>query len=125
RRALTPKPAGPTTTPGGLLPTHAEPRKTTRVRKKRWLPRVVTDVHKRGSAGPRQFVPPYKQPTNPNIEALLHQSLVMIGARMSLDLARHGKKGVISNAMFDLWWSGSFCAEPRMHNMVAVLSETA
>src|SRR5207249_10275591 len=29
------------------------------------------------------------------------------------------------STLFDLWWAGSTLSEPRNHNMIAVLSETA
>ncbi|MCI0642514.1 MAG: hypothetical protein L0Y72_08075 [Gemmataceae bacterium] len=90
-----------------------------------WFPTVVLDVHQMGSGGARQFVPPYKPPVNPNIDPVMHQATDLLGAHMAMDLARNGKKGVVHSSMFDLWWAGSALSEPRNHNMVAVLSETA
>jgi hypothetical protein len=103
----------------------AETRNLTKVLYRQWFPTIVLDVHQMGSTGPRQFVPPYFGPINPNIHPVIHQSVGMIGAHQALDLARNNKKGVVHSAMFDLWWSGSFSSTPRMHNMVSVLSETA
>src|SRR5439155_4989056 len=90
-----------------------------------WFPSLILDVQQMGSSGARKFVPPYKPPVNPNIDPLIHQATDLVGAHIALDLARHGKKGVTHSTLFDLWWAGSTLSEPRNHNMIAVLSETA
>src|SRR5439155_12979531 len=90
-----------------------------------WFPTLILDVHQMGTAGARKFVPPYKPPVNPNIDPLIHQATDLVGAHIALDLARHGKKGVTHSTLFDLGWAGSTLSEPRNHNMIAVLSETA
>ncbi|MCI0376805.1 MAG: M14 family metallopeptidase [Gemmataceae bacterium] len=103
----------------------AETRNISKMLYTEWFPTVVLDVHQMGPGGARQFVPPYKPPVNPNIDPVMHQATDLLGAHMAMDLARHGKKGVVHSSIFDLWWAGSALSEPRNHNMVAVLSETA
>jgi hypothetical protein len=44
---------------------------------------------------------------------------------MAADLAAAGKKGILTNAMYDNWWNGGNRTTPQRHNMVGVLTEAA
>jgi len=90
-----------------------------------WFPTVLWDVHQMGSEGARLFVPPFFDPTNPNVDPRITQSILLIGAHMAADLAAAGKKGVLHSAMYDNWWNGGNRTTPQRHNMVAILTEAA
>ncbi|MBI1325211.1 peptidase M14 [bacterium] len=90
-----------------------------------WFPTVAWDVHQMGSEGARLFVPPFFDPTNPNVDPRITQSILLIGAHMAADLAASGKKGVLHSAMYDNWWNGGNRTTPQRHNMVAILTEAA
>ncbi len=90
-----------------------------------WFPTVAWDVHQMGSEGARLFVPPFFDPTNPNVDPRITQSILLIGAHMAADLAAAGKKGVLHSAMYDNWWNGGNRTTPQRHNMVAILTEAA
>lgn len=92
---------------------------------KQWFPTICWDVHQMGSSGARLFVPPFFDPTNPNVDPRITQSIMMIGSHMAADLATEGKKGVLHSAMYDNWWNGGNRTTPQRHNMVAVLTEAA
>ena len=49
----------------------------------------------------------------------------LIGAHMAADLAAAGKRGVLTQAMYDNWWNGGNRTTPQRHNIVAVLTEAA
>lgn len=66
-------------------------------------PTVSHDMHQMGSTGARMFVPPFRDPHDPNIHPLLIRGQGQIGGAMSSALAAAGKKGVISNELYDLW----------------------
>ncbi len=68
-----------------------------------WHPQVVYDVHQMEMRGARIFVPPWLDPVDPNIDPILQQESIFMGASMASDLAAAGKKGVVMNAMYDLW----------------------
>src|SRR5439155_24168838 len=87
-----------------------------------WFPSLILDVQQMGTAGARQFVPPYKPPVNPNIDPLIHPATDLVGAHMALDLARHGKKGVTHSTLLDLWWAGSTLSDALDHTLSAVPS---
>ena len=90
-----------------------------------WFPTITYDVHQMGSRGARMFVPPFFDPINPNLDPRLSQSIFLIGAHMASDLASAGKRGVLTNAMYDNWWNGGNRTTPQRHNMVGVLTEAA
>ena len=54
-----------------------------------------------------------------------NQAIFLIGAHMAGDLADAGKRGVLTNAMYDNWWNGGNRTTPQRHNIVAVLTEAA
>ncbi len=90
-----------------------------------WFPTLTYDVHQMGSAGARLFVPPFFDPVNPNLDPRVSQGIFLIGAHMAADLAVAGKKGILTNAMYDNWWNGGNRTVPQRHNMVGVLTEAA
>lgn len=90
-----------------------------------WFPTLAYDVHQMGSRGARLFVPPFFDPINPNLDPRTNQGIFLIGAHMAADLAAAGKKGVLTNAMYDNWWNGGNRTAPQRHNVVAVLTEAA
>jgi len=90
-----------------------------------WNPTIMYDVHQMGSAGARFFVPPFFDPVNPNVDPLIHQSLLIIGGHMATELQEQGKTGVVFKAIFDNWWAGGNRTTPYRHNMVGILTEAA
>jgi len=90
-----------------------------------WFPTITYDVHQMGSKGARLFVPPFHDPVNPNIDPRISQGISLLGAHMAADLAAAGKKGILTNAMYDNWWNGGNRTTPQRHNMVGVLTEAA
>ncbi len=102
-----------------------ETRLLSRMLYRQWFPTVLYDVHQMGSAGARLFVPPFYDPINPNLDPRVHQGIFAIGAHMAADLAAEGKKGVLTNAMYDNWWNGGNRTVPQRHNIVGVLTEAA
>ncbi|MBI3658560.1 MAG: peptidase M14 [Acidobacteria bacterium] len=68
-----------------------------------WHPHVVHDVHQMGARSARMFLPPWVDPIDPNIDPILVQEMNFLGSSMALDLIAEGKKGILTNALFDLW----------------------
>ena len=68
-----------------------------------WHPEIVYDVHQQGSYASRMFVPPWLDPIEPNVDAILAQEKNMIGTSMASDLTAAGKKGVAIHALYDFW----------------------
>jgi hypothetical protein len=88
-----------------------------------WRPQIVYDVHQQGSYASRMFVPPWLNPIDPNVDATLAQEGNYIGLGIAADLTAAGKKGVVTNALYDFW------APARQymayHGGIRILSEAA
>jgi hypothetical protein len=68
-----------------------------------WHPQIVYDVHQQGPYASRLFVPPWLDPTEPNIDPILMQETNMMGTAIASDLTAAGKTGVALNAIYDFW----------------------
>jgi len=68
-----------------------------------WHPQIVYDVHQQSPYASRIFVPPWLDPIDPNVDAILAQEMNMIGTAMASDLTAAGKKGVSIHAAYDFW----------------------
>jgi hypothetical protein len=88
-----------------------------------WHPEIVYDVHQQGSYASRMFVPPWLNPIDPNVDATLAQEGNYLGLALAADLTAAGKKGVVTNALYDFW------APARQymayHAGIRILSEAA
>ncbi|HTB20534.1 MAG TPA: M14 metallopeptidase family protein [Bryobacteraceae bacterium] len=88
-----------------------------------WHPQIVYDVHQQGSYASRLFVPPWLNPIDPNVDPTLAQEGNYLGLGMAADLTAAGKKGVVTNALYDFW------APARQymayHGGIRILSEAA
>jgi hypothetical protein len=102
-----------------------ETRLLTRLLWKEWFPQIVYDVHQQGTDGPRFFIPPFLDPANSFIAPLLLRAVGALGQRVAAELQAAGFRGVITNAVYDMWWHGGFRTAPYYHNSIGILSEAA
>ncbi len=102
-----------------------ETRLVTRLFWKEWFPQIVYDVHQQGQSGSRFTIPPFYDPSNPNIHPLILREVGAIGSKMAADLQAANFEGVITNAQYDTWWHGGFRTVPYFHNSIGILSEAA
>ncbi len=105
--------------------TQVETRHLTRLTYRDWLPEVYLDQHQMGSRGPRIFVPPFKNPPNPNVDPLIWSEVNLLGQTMAAHLQADGKTGVIWGEQYSGFWQGANSTSPWWHNMVALLTEVA
>lgn len=90
-----------------------------------WHPQVFLAMHQMGARGARMFVPPNYEPVPPNYDPLIWREAAVLGQAMALELERHDRAGVISNALFDYYWPGYEDSAPLGHNTVCLLTEVA
>ena len=90
-----------------------------------WLPEVYLDAHQMGSASARIFVPPFKNPPNPNVDPLVWSQVNQFGQAMASKLHAANKSGVIWGELYSGYWQGANNTNPWWHNMVALLTEVA
>ncbi len=92
---------------------------------KDWLPEVYLDVHQMGNRNARIFVPPFKNPVNPNVDPLIWSQVNQLGQAMASRLHAADKTGVIWGELYSGFWQGANNTNPWWHNMVGLLTETA
>jgi hypothetical protein len=68
-----------------------------------WHPEIVYDVHQQGAYASRMFLPPWLDPTEPNIDPIVSQEMNALGASMASDLTAAGKTGVVIHGLYDFW----------------------
>ena len=66
-------------------------------------PHITHDMHQMGTRGARIFVPPFRDPFDPNIHPLLIEGQAQVGIAMASALIADGKSGVVYNEQYDLW----------------------
>lgn len=104
----------------------AETRNMNRVAYAEWFPQIVYNHHQAGPLGTVMFTPPFRDPPNYNIHALLLTNLEQLGGHMHARFVREDKPGVTtrSGATYSTWWNGGLRTTPYFHNMIGLLTET-
>ena len=105
--------------------TQVETQHLNRVLYHEWLPEVYVDKHQMGNTFARMFVPPFKDPPNPNVDPLVWSEVNLLGQAMAARLHEADKPGVIWGEIYSAYWQGANNTNPWWHNMVALLTETA
>ena len=105
--------------------TQVETQHLARITYKDWLPEVYLDQHQMGNGYARIFVPPFKNPPNPNVDPLVWSEVNLLGQTMAAKLHEAGKTGVIWSELYSGFWAGANSTNPWWHNMVGLLTETA
>lgn len=105
--------------------TQAETRLVTKLLYEDWHPQVYWDVHQQGQLGERMFVPPFRDPLNPNLDPTIMSSINLLGTRALHDMTREGFSGVATGVTYDQWWNGGNRNVPVRHNIVGLLTEAA
>ncbi|MCS7026861.1 MAG: M14 family zinc carboxypeptidase [Bryobacteraceae bacterium] len=108
-----------------FMNTQIESRILNKLTYKDWLPHVFLDEHQMGNLGARIFVPPFKNPINPNVDPVIWQLNGMFGYAMGNALHEKGYTGIINDVMYTSWWQGGFVMQAWWHNMVGLLTEVA
>lgn len=88
-----------------------------------WHPQVTMDIHQQGTLGARIFVPPYRDPVEPNVDPLLIDGVNALGTAIAWRLAAEGLTGVSMFASYDAWTPAR--AFQHYHGAVRILTETA
>ncbi|WP_197453844.1 M14 family metallopeptidase [Caulifigura coniformis] len=105
--------------------TQNESRILTKLLYQEWFPQILWDVHQQGNSKERFFVPPYRDPLNPNIDPGIVAATNLIGTRAAMDLNREGLAGVATGVSYDAWWNGGNRSVPCRHNIIGILTEAA
>ena len=105
--------------------TQVESRHVTQVLYQDWFPQAYLDEHQMGAAGARIFVPPFRNPINPNVDPLIWAENGLLGFAMFTGLHEAGYDGITYDQFYTSWWQGGFLMEAWWHNIVGLLTEVA
>jgi len=108
-----------------FMVSQAETRMVTELLYSEWFPQVYWDVHQQGSRRERLFVPPFRDPLNPNLDHGVIAGIGQLGSRALFDLTRWGFTGVSTGVTYDMWWNGGNRNVPVRHNVIGLLTEAA
>lgn len=90
-----------------------------------WHPQVYWDVHQQGRSRERFFVPPFRDPLNPNLDPGIIAGIGALGSRALWDMTREGLTGISTGVSYDMWWNGGNRNVPVRHNVIGLLTEAA
>jgi len=105
--------------------TQAETRIVTEQLYSVWFPQVYWDLHQQGSGKERMFVPPFRDPLNPNLDPAIISAINLLGARALMDMTREGLSGISTGVSYDMWFTGGNRNVPVRHNIAGLLTELA
>jgi len=90
-----------------------------------WFPQVVYNHHQSGPSGTVMYAPPFRDPPNPNLDALILTGIDAIGAAMHGRFVLEGKGGTTmrSGGSYSTWWNGGLRTTPYFKNMIGLLTE--
>ena len=109
----------------GFMQTQVETQHLSHLLYRDWLPEVYLDLHQMGPTRARVFVPPYRNPANPNIDPLVWSQANLLGQTMATRLQAEGKTGVVWGETYSGYWQGANSTTPWWHNIIGMLSEVA
>ncbi|MEM7246854.1 MAG: M14 family zinc carboxypeptidase [Acidobacteriota bacterium] len=102
-----------------------ETRLVTKLLYQDWNPQVYWDVHQQGQSRERFFVPPYRDPLNPNIDPAIVTGIFSLGMRALHDMTSEGLTGISTGVTYDMWWNGGNRSVPARHGIMGILTEAA
>jgi len=88
-----------------------------------WHPEIVYDVHQQGAYASRMFIPPWLDPTEPNIDPIISQGMNALGTTMASDLTAAGKPCIVIHAAYDFWSPARHYQ--AFHGGLRILTESA
>src|SRR5580692_11310056 len=76
-------------------------------------------------AGAVIFMPPFRDPFNYNVDALIPLGIELVGTAMHSRLVQEGKGGsaMRSGSSYSTWWNGGLRTITYFHNMIGLLTE--
>lgn len=90
-----------------------------------WNPQIMYNHHQSGPAGEVIFIPPFRDPVNHNLDALVTLGIQAVGTAMHERLVAQGKggSGMRTQANYDGWWDGGMRNTCTYHNTISILTE--
>ena len=90
-----------------------------------WFPLAYVDFHHYGSFGGRYYIPPFVNPTDPEVDPLLWTEQQFYGGAMILKLEQNGNIGVENYAGFTAEFNAAYTRVCTWHGICGMLTESA
>ena len=90
-----------------------------------WFPLAYIDFHHYGSFGGRYYIPPFVNPTDPNVDPLLWTEQQLYGGAMIMRLEAEGCHGVENYAGFTAEFNSTYTRVCTWHGICGMLTESA
>ncbi len=90
-----------------------------------WFPLAYVDFHHYGSFGGRYYIPPFANPTDPNVDPLVWTEQQLYGGAMIMRLEGAGKTGVENYAGFTAEFNAAYTRVCTWHGICGMLTESA
>jgi len=102
-----------------------ETRNMNRVAYTQWYPQILYNHHQSSPRGTVIVIPPYRDPYNYNLDAMIPVGLEALGAAMNTRFLQESKPGAVSKrgSAYSTWWNGGLRTTPYFHNILGVLTE--
>jgi len=102
-----------------------ETRNMNRVAYTQWYPQILYNHHQSSPRGTVIVIPPYRDPYNYNLDAMIPVGLEALGAAMNTRFLQESKPGAVSKrgSTYSTWWNGGLRTTPYFHNILGVLTE--
>ena len=90
-----------------------------------WFPLAYIDFHHYGGYGGRYYIPPFANPTDPDVDPLLWTEQQLYGGAMIMRLEQAGKTGVENYAGFTAEFNAAYTRVCTWHGICGMLTESA
>ena len=90
-----------------------------------WFPLAYIDFHHYGGYGGRYYIPPFANPTDPDVDPLLWTEQQLYGGAMIMRLEQVGKTGVENYAGFTAEFNAAYTRVCTWHGICGMLTESA
>jgi Zinc carboxypeptidase. len=91
----------------------------------KYKPQIFIDNHMMGSKGYRMYIPPERDPVNPEINSLVQIQKYIIGGYIMSELEKSNCTGVVLEEVYDLFYPGYGDSWPSLHNSIGCTWEIA
>ncbi|MGE0582920.1 MAG: M14 metallopeptidase family protein [Steroidobacteraceae bacterium] len=100
-----------------------ETRHLARVLYREWHPQIVLNHHQEAPFPARIHIPPFQDPLNPHVPALVTRGVNLIGTYMAQRFEEERKPGVLSRRTFEMWRADGMRYAPYYRNIVGLHTE--
>jgi Zinc carboxypeptidase len=100
-----------------------ETRHLARVLYREWHPQILLNHHQEAPFPARIHIPPFQDPLNPHVPALVTRGVNLVGSYMAQRFEEERKPGVLSRRHFEMWRADGMRYAPYYRNIIGLHTE--